>query len=244
MKIYYYCSYKGSPVGFRIGCIESNNEDSDFYNLSDKKVDPFIRRCLEAGLVRSAFGVIPAENGGSSSFFLLKKMMMGKKQGIDYYMNIAITCKKWDEFYNLMQNGMPETSLASAILDSIEINTDDERFCYQVNKKKLGAVIETAFGDICSCNDDFLEDVHQNKTIYFTLSTVTPDLEMLEENLGIKIGGCELKNISKYDGLDRMFRYGKKKILSKHGYLLEIWMILVVFILLMFSILAIVKSQF
>lgn len=244
MKIYYYCSYKGSPVGFRIGSIESNNKDSDFYNLSDKKVDPFIRRCLEAGLVRSAFGMIPAESGGSSSFFLLKKKMMGKKQGIDYYMNIAITCKKWDEFYNFMQNGMSETVLASAILDSIEINTDDELFCYQVNKKKLDAVIETVFGDICRCNNDFLEDVHQNKTIYFTLSTATPDLEMLEENLGIKVGGCELKNITKNDGMEKMFRYGKKKIVSKHGYPLKIWMIFVVLILLVFSILAIVKSQF
>lgn len=244
MKIYYYCSYKGSPVGFRIGCIESNNKDSDFCDLSDKKIDPFIRRCLEAGLVRSAFGMIPAESGESSSYFLLKKKMKGKKQNIDYYMNIAITCEKWDEFYNLVQNGMSEAELTSAILDSIEINTDDERFCYQVNKEKLGAVMEAAFGDICGCNDDFLEDVHQNKTIYFILSTATPDLEMLEENLGIKVGGCELKNILKHDGMDKMFRYGKKKIVSKHGYPIKIWMILVVLIFLVFSILAIVKSQF
>jgi hypothetical protein len=244
MKIYYYCSYKGSPVGFRIGCIESNNKNSNFCNLSDKKIDPFIRRCLEAGLVRSAFGIIPAESSESSSFFLLKKKMEGKKQDIDYYMNIAITCKKWDEFHNLMQKGMSGRELASAILDSIEINTDDERFCYQVNKEKLGTVTETAFGDICDCNDDFLEDVHQNKTIYFTLSTATPDLEMLEENLGIKVGGCELKSISKHDGMDKMFRYGKKKSVSKHGHLLKIWMILIAVVFLVFSILAIVKSQF
>lgn len=241
MKIYYYCSYKGSPVGFRIGYIdlENNDQASDFCDLSDQKIDPFIRRCLETGLVRSAFGRIPTESGEFSSFFLLKKKLKGKKQDVDYYMNIAITCEKWKEFHDFMQDGMTETNLASAILDSIEINTNDKLFCYQVNRKKLDKVMKTAFGDICSCNSDFLEKVRHRKIIYFTLATATPDLELLKENLGIKEEELEFEKISGYEGIDNMFCYGKKKIIiAKNGHSLK-WTILVVLALLLLMILII-----
>ena len=76
MNLYYYCSYDGSPVGFRIGRIDALSRDEKI-ELSSEKIEPFIRRCFETGLVRSAFGKIPSDADSEKKFFLLKKKQSG-----------------------------------------------------------------------------------------------------------------------------------------------------------------------
>ena len=135
MRIYYYCTYKNSPAGFHVGYIEYGQQGGGAYMLEDKEIDPFIRQWLESGMIRSAFGAMPSMEDGENTFFLVKKKLRKKEDEVDYYMNIAIVCKTWEEFRHLMQEGTSEDELASAIADSIRIDTANE-FGYCVDREK------------------------------------------------------------------------------------------------------------
>ncbi len=187
MRIYYYCTYKNSPAGFHVGYIEYGQQGGGAYMLEDKEIDPFIRQWLESGMIRSAFGAMPSMEDGENTFFLVKKKLRKKEDEVDYYMNIAIVCKTWEEFRHLMQEGTSEDELASAIADSIRIDTANE-FGYCVDREKAVPVAKAFYGNVCKCDAKMLENVRLKNGIYFTLASTKADREVLTKSLGIPTG--------------------------------------------------------
>lgn len=207
MDLYYYCSYDGSPVGFRIGRVNILDKDDEQKELSAKHIDPFIRRCFETGLIRSAFGKIPTDTDSQKKYFLLKKKMIGKKAGCNYYMNVAVVEDEWDKFSSLMHDCDDEAKLATAVMNSIEPVKDDS-FGYKVNTHKLSDVLSFGYAGICNCNEARMRTVQQNDTFFVTLSTANPDRDILKSCLGIAHGKEMQTEILKESG--KVFRIGKK----------------------------------
>lgn len=206
MNLYYYCSYDGSPVGFRIGRIDALSRDEKI-ELSSEKIEPFIRRCFETGLVRSAFGKIPSDADSEKKFFLLKKKLR-KKADYNYYMNVAVVEEEWDKFCSLLQDGVDEVSLATAVMSSIK-PYGENAFGYRVDTQKLSKVLECGFASVCNCNETRINNVQKNDAFYATLSTETPDTDALKKSLGIVQGSSTHTEITKESG--KVFCFGKKK---------------------------------
>lgn len=207
MRIYYYCTYKNSPAGLHIGYIEYGNQGSGAYVLEDKEINPFIRKCLESGMVRSAFGAMPSREDGEKTYFLVKKKLRKKVDDVDYYMNIAIVCEAWEEFRHMMQEGTSEDKLASFIADSILIDTANE-FGYRVDRAKAIPVAEAFYGNVCKCGAKMLVNIRLKNGIYFTLASAKADREALPESLGLPIG--EYTPRSAGESFGETVYYGKK----------------------------------
>lgn len=208
MDLYYYCSYDSSPVGFRIGRVDTLSQDIESTELSSEHIEPFIRKCFETGLVRSAFGKIPSEAATQKKYFLLKKKLVAKKAGCNYYMNVAVVENEWDKFCSLLQDNTDEVSLATAIMNSIE-PSGESAFGYKVNTHKLSQVLKCGYVDVCNCSDMRMENVHQNDTFYTTLSTEDPDTDALKKSLGISQSDSTHKEITKESG--KVFCFKKKE---------------------------------
>lgn len=210
MNLYYYCSYDGSPVGYRIVRIDALSRDERI-ELSSEKIEPFIRRCFETGLVRSAFGKIPSDADSEKKFFLLKKKLRRKKADCNYYMNVAVVEEEWDKFCSLLQDGVDEVSLADAVMSSIE-PSGENAFGYKVDTQELSKVLECGFASVCNCNETRINNVQKNDAFYATLSTETPDTDALKKSLGIVQGSSTHTEITKESG--KVFCFGKKKSAS------------------------------
>jgi len=62
IKVYTYCSYKFSPVGFRHGVFQLDTENSNneyVVPTIDSDISPIIRNCFVEGLIQKATGKIP-----------------------------------------------------------------------------------------------------------------------------------------------------------------------------------------
>lgn len=223
MVFYYYCSYKGSPVGFRIGSIEYRNQDQGLCSLEDTDIDRFIRECMERGEVRSAFGVLPEESDSEPSFFLLKKKMKVSRDGIDYYLNIAIVCEAWDEFKALMKEGMSIEKISTDILNTIQTEKSNE-FGYCVDKVKLSFVAKDSFGSVCGATSNRLEKMRQNSQIYFHLASSVVDINDFLDAFNLKKEGMQLKPVGSESG--GVFCYGKKE--SAHSREIVLWAAIVI----------------
>lgn len=207
MIFYYYCSYKESPVGFRIGSIEYQSQDHGVGSLEDTAIDEFIRRCMERGEVLSAFGVMPGGYESKQSFFLLKKKMKASRDDIDFYFNIAIVSKEWNEFNLLMKEGMSKEKISTDILNTILIEKSNG-FGYCLDKEKLSVVAGDSFGSVCGGTENRLAKMRQNCQIYFNLAASNADLNDLQDALGLRSEVMQLKQVG--DGRGRLFCYEKK----------------------------------
>lgn len=211
MNLFYYCSYDGSPAGFRIGRVDTLSQDGKSHELSSEQIEPFIRRCFEMGLIRSAFGKIPSEERKQNGYFLLKKKLIGKKADCNYYMNVAVVEEEWDRFCSLLQDGADEASLATAIMSSIEPSGNDV-FGYKVNTSRLSEVLKCGYATVCNCNARRMENVRKNSVFYATLSTETPDTDTLKRSLGISKCDNDATEFTKESG--KVFCFRKKKSAS------------------------------
>ena len=68
-ELYSYCSYKGSPVGFRIGKTKVENEID--LTLCDDNINQFVRKSFESGMITCVFGKLPKSD---KYVYLVKKL--------------------------------------------------------------------------------------------------------------------------------------------------------------------------
>lgn len=204
MKLYCYCSYDGSPVGFQMGVCQWDNAAKGRLNLSKEGVDPFIRACFESGLVRGGFGRIP--NRAESEYFLLVKKLNHAKETIQYYINVAITSNNWSDLVRMV-NGDSQ-ALAKEIAQGMQPSSENE-FGYLLDATGWENI---TFGNLCDSTPQMRRDVSENGSMYLALST--SNMERLtaladEIALGKNPSWClapHEKNV---------VRYGKKALAGK-----------------------------
>jgi len=231
LKIYYYCSYDGSPAGFHIGTIDCEKQPENIYQdlteiNSSIPADNFIRLCFETGLVRRAFGAIPSNEDNIHNYFILLKKLTGKKDGCNYYMNIAITTTDWEEFEALTRTGSSnngQNNLPDAVLGTISTDKTNS-FGYCINTSRLEDIQKIHSGSILGCKSPYIKLV-KNENTFFILSSSTPSSEdknsinTITENLETALRLHGLAKEKKLAYIDKNVFQFKKKTTSKKIYL-------------------------
>lgn len=63
MKVYTYCSFDGSKVGFQMGTFRPESTLSDGYYLPEPKgINSTVRKAFENGIIRRIYGKLPKDN--------------------------------------------------------------------------------------------------------------------------------------------------------------------------------------
>lgn len=105
VRIYVYCSYNFSPVGFRLGTINCTPEIGEKAELEKDYINDYIRKALEFGFVRESFGRVPKSN---NYYVLIKDLrhISGQQTGMgsELYMNFAFEFDFAEEFKNFSHN--------------------------------------------------------------------------------------------------------------------------------------------
>ena len=184
MDIYYYCSYTGSPVGFVIGKIQNIFSEKHGLELDDKNINPFLRICLENGVIRKGCGVIPQNLNRDIKYFLVHKSSMPValplNTSVQCYINIAFLCDTKDEFVKIFNTwySMPEDVSNSVVASTIEID-HGAKFGYNVNRNRLVEILNQS----CGLNSDspLLEFLTTGNSTYdfMTKNPNLPDLSRL-----------------------------------------------------------------
>ena len=63
MKVYTYCSFDGSKVGFQMGTFRPDSSPSDGYYIPEPKgINSTVRKAFENGIIRRIYGKLPKDN--------------------------------------------------------------------------------------------------------------------------------------------------------------------------------------
>lgn len=116
IKVYTYCSYKFSPVGFRHGVFQLDTENSNneyVVPTIDSDISPIVRNCFVEGLIQKAMGKIPETTEyiillkGLECDFVNEDGMPAKKYG-----NFAFSTTDPTTYTNLSALSMSQLSEA------------------------------------------------------------------------------------------------------------------------------------
>ncbi len=105
MKVYTYCSYKSSPVGFQIGVFaydKEKNENSYIPDTDKSLMNPFIISAFEDDRIDYVcYGKIPQEE---AYLILLKKMKSESEDGIWKQLNLAFLfdASEYEQFLKML----------------------------------------------------------------------------------------------------------------------------------------------
>lgn len=101
MKIYSYCSYTGSPVGFIMGCA-SKTESGTFSKLDKDGIPGDIRACFENAIIQNAAGNLNIKAGTRARWILLLKnieyRIIDDENRFTWYINMAFETDSRAEF--------------------------------------------------------------------------------------------------------------------------------------------------
>ncbi len=211
MQIYYYCNYKGSPVGFNLGQFDISDKDNAEIVLSEKGINPFIQNCFDYGSVRKACGVLPKESG--KYFLLVKKLAAEKKNADDpehYSLNIALVTDDKDQFRDwLTQEKDSEQDISETIRDSMKIDHIND-FGFTVQRDKAVLLTKKSFKSLfvgCAVNKA------ETTTCVETAYTQT-DLKALAKELQLSE---PYKEFRKIHNSEKWVAYDKKKRSSSNS---------------------------
>ena len=229
MDLYYNCSYDNSPVGFCIGKISHVNlgdlQPENILELSEKNIDPFIRKCFESGVIRTAYGKMPSElSQYKDDYFILKKKMIQKEENGNYYMNIALAGLTWDQFSAFMKYEIKDTNkvLADLVRKSIRQDTNSV-FGYHVCGDRIEDLLNFKYANVCNCKEKRVKHIQSTDCFYAKLASANIDQTVIDQIFGESI------RISSVSQNDVCFKK-KLKIRIKS---IIIWAIAVVMILAM-----------
>ena len=156
MKIWLYCSYSGSPTGFRLGCIDSSGK------LVNEKPHKLLDRCFSYQGITRAYGKIP----DSSRYIFFRPIERQKDDSL--FLNIGFESTDYSEYKHVCDffhqfntntgiyenrerkknrlRSREEDSLFK-LLESIVIRAqDDLDFGIRVDKNNLTALIDQIKG--------------------------------------------------------------------------------------------------
>lgn len=128
MEVYYYCSYTKSPVGFRLGMVDTEHANGEICELSTENVHPFIWKCFSSGIIRRACGQIPQENKQDSRYFLLMKSRDSVIiDEVEYFINFAFVTSRKQEYEAWFQGSAEnESTVLQAIGTTMILNGRSE----------------------------------------------------------------------------------------------------------------------
>ena len=147
MKVYIYCSYQSSPVGFKLGTIQYNSSNKQYYIPTDTDIEPFVQKSFEEGLIKAVHGKIPESD---KKILLIKKLQDtitdDKGNAIPIYMNFAFEFDDQDKFEtfisNYRDNYSGDEEIAKALVKAVVPDRSVKDFALKINAPILNKFIE------------------------------------------------------------------------------------------------------
>lgn len=154
MDVYYYCSYTGSPVGFKPGKISMEPEEisgceDSVCSLWQEDIPDLIRKWFEDGRIRKCIGYVIKDLG---YFLLVKNLTAEGRESTDpsrYFLNFAIVTPDKEEFDRMFQGEKASDSVSdpeeitAALRDTISISPDSSgEFGFTVSRDRLNALLK------------------------------------------------------------------------------------------------------
>ncbi|WP_286034988.1 hypothetical protein [Megamonas hypermegale] len=147
MKIYIYCSYQSSPVGFKLGTIHYDSSHEQDYIPTNKDIEPFVQKSFEEGLIKHVHGKIPNKN---KNIYLVKKLQNttidDEGNAIPAYINFAFEfddVNKFDTFLNNLKSNYSDNEQSEHDLINVIIpDRSNKDFALKINASILNNFIE------------------------------------------------------------------------------------------------------
>lgn len=139
MYLWVYFSYKGSPCGFQLGCIDINNKNENFIIIK-KRPQKLIEDFFEASEVKTAYGKFP---NTEEFIYLTKKINGTTNKGEKLYLNFAFQVDNRDKFlkiYNFIETNRENGKLFDVFSKIVHIEEVSE-FGYTINTEELKSIL-------------------------------------------------------------------------------------------------------
>lgn len=199
MEIYYYCSYKGSPVGFQLGKLTYPNGSGKLCALESQGILPLIQRCFDQRIVRK----VCKRSAEEKEYILLAKGLTARgkrpEDPAEYYINFALVtdseadCQKW-----LREEGASEQAVADAIRDTMELDKQSA-FGFKVRGDKLGEFLSMSYRKLFEC-------ITAGEQDGFLLEAISPNTTAEQLQQALRLDALEGRRLN-----GNWFRFGKKK---------------------------------
>lgn len=185
IKAYIYCSYKLSPVGFKLGVIDITNNQTDDFIPEYKNIDNFIKNAFYQGMIKCVFGKIPQNNRYT---VLIKKLRFqgDKFRQADKYMNIAFEFDDFEEYkifagniYNLY--GSQYEGLIQRIASFIIPDGTVESYALKIDAKGINDFKDDMLrSDDIRCDIKKYIDDSENKTYIETIYEINGTEDIIQ----------------------------------------------------------------
>lgn len=137
LRLWLYCSYTGSPVGFQLGFVDydAKGMEKDILTAGSDKVDPLLKRCFFAQGVHGAEGCVPEKN----IYILVKKLPIGEVNDRKLNVNLAWETDNTDLFKRLkayFHDGKDE-DIFSSVSNFLILDESETEFGFYFDRSKL-----------------------------------------------------------------------------------------------------------
>ena len=140
MKVWFYCSYSGSPVGFQLGYVDTESLSEAENHLVAGTPNPLLNRCLSYQGVKEAFGKIP----GTTSYVAVRPV--SRREDDRVYLNFAFETDDATEFASVVRYmdkyRERDRDLFDIMLPTVIEDVRDSSFGIHVNGRELQKVIK------------------------------------------------------------------------------------------------------
>ncbi|MGN0298548.1 MAG: hypothetical protein ACI4C1_05110 [Lachnospiraceae bacterium] len=223
LKIFLYCSYSGSPVGFILGGTDEEQIKYDCH-LTQKDIPDLVQRCFAHGIIYEAYGKLPVDES-EEQYLVLKKKISRKQDEREIYCNIAFLSnsqKEYCQFYNYLEELEDRRKIDDSLSSIIIPDPTEEIFGLTVDVEKLKLLLS----EIRNCQK-FSENVECAQFIVKSKTTDSYEEEMiaaLKKALDLK----DNYEIKLYQDKSGRYCVKKKEAMSN----LKIWIILILVLIL------------
>jgi len=152
MKIYVYCSYKLSPVGFKLGTIDYNcDKDEDFcYLPKDENINCYVEKAFCEGIIKKISGKLP---NSEKYIYMIKKIHYtntnsSEDMGSNKKGNFAFEFDSYDEYK--MFSDKPNIDKLAEIMDKFivpDLNVEENSYALKIKHKELTEFINLLKND-------------------------------------------------------------------------------------------------
>lgn len=211
MKVYLYCSYTGSPVGFVMGVTERLSVGK-WSPLNMNGIPKDIRGCFEHAIVRNAAGnfvLHKSESAPDDRWIILLKNITYRlpesEDNITYYINIAFETTDKSEYEKWIAP-TEEDKLGERVASCLDI-TKSSDFGYALKEENLS---ELANSPLSALPQKISDQSLENCCIEFIPNLPKTEREIFIHDYAEGLWPCDLENITEYAG----WCFVKKKLMT------------------------------
>ena len=148
MRVWFYCSYSGSPVGFQLGFVDADRLSE---TLREGAPPRLLDRCLSYQGVREAFGEIPSSSERHDAPRVWAAVRpISRREEDTAYLNFAFETEDKDEFRHILgfleQYRDRDAALYQKMRPLIREERGDSAFGIRVNTAELEKVLKEVRG--------------------------------------------------------------------------------------------------